>query len=132
VSKTQKLVGVSNYNVWQFIIKNIMQKDDLWELVENDAVASIQTDPKGDLVVQVDRATTTYLVRCKKRLLLIINLSISDALVAHVTNVTKLTMCWKILHDLFENNNMTRKILLKNKLNSLHLEEDGSVSDYLN
>ncbi len=109
-----------------------MQKDDLWELVENDAVASIQTDPKGDLVVQVDRATTTYLVRCKKRLLLIINLSISDALVAHVTNVTKLTMCWKILHDLFENNNMTRKILLKNKLNSLHLEEDGSVSDYLN
>ncbi len=41
-------------------------------------------------------------------------------------------MCWKILHDLFENNNTTRKILLKNKLNNFHLEEDGLVSDYLN
>jgi hypothetical protein len=33
---------------------------------------------------------------------------------------------------LFENNNTTRKILLKNKLNNFHLEEDGLVSDYLN
>jgi hypothetical protein len=44
-------VGVSNYNVWQFIIKNIMQKYYLWELVENDAVVYVQTDPKGGLVV---------------------------------------------------------------------------------
>ncbi len=36
----------------------------------------------------------------------------------------------EILHDMFENNT-TRNILLKNKLNSLHLEEDGSTSDYL-
>jgi hypothetical protein len=116
-------VGISNYNVWQFIIKNILQKDDLWELVENDAVAFVQIDPKGDLVVQIDQATMTNLVRHKKRVLSIINLFIGDALVAHVTNVTKLAMCWKILRDLFENNNRTRKILLKNKLNSLHLEE---------
>ncbi len=41
-------------------------------------------------------------------------------------------MLEKILHDLFENNNATRKILLKNKLNNFHLEEDGSMNDYLN
>jgi hypothetical protein len=41
-------------------------------------------------------------------------------------------MCWKILHDLFENNSTTKKILLKNKLNSFPLEEDGLVCDYLN
>jgi hypothetical protein len=56
VSETQKLVGVSNYNVWQFKIKNILQKDDLWELVENDAITSIHTDPKGGLVVQANQA----------------------------------------------------------------------------
>jgi len=131
VSKTQKLVGVSNYNVSQFKIKNILHKDDLWELVENDAIASVQTDPEGGLVVQANQATTADLVRHKKRALSIINLSKGDALVAHITNVTKSTMCWKILCDLFENNT-TRKILLKNNLNSFHFEEDGSVSDYLN
>jgi len=41
-------------------------------------------------------------------------------------------MCWKNFHDVFENNSMTRKILLKNKLNNLRLEEDGSMSGYLN
>jgi hypothetical protein len=118
--------------VWQFVIKNILQKDDLWELVENDVVVSVQIDPKGGHVVEVDQTTMADLVRCKKKSLLIINLSIGDALVAHVTNVTKLTMCWKVLHDLFQNNNTTRNIILKNKLNSLHLDKDGSVSDYLN
>ncbi len=118
--------------MWQFVIKNILQKDDLWELVENDVVVPVQIDPKGNHVVEVDQTTTADLVRCKKKSLLIIHLSIGDALVAHVTNVTKLTMCWKVLHELFQNNNTTRNIILKNKLNSLHLDEDGSMSDYLN
>jgi hypothetical protein len=38
--------------VWQFIIKIILQKDDLWELVENDVVVFVQINPKGGLVVQ--------------------------------------------------------------------------------
>ncbi len=41
-------------------------------------------------------------------------------------------MCLNFFHDLFENNGMTRNILLKNKLNSLCLEENGLVSDYFN
>ncbi len=116
---------------WQFKIKNILHKDDLWELVENDVVAFVQTDPEGGLVVQANQVATADLVRHKKRALSIINLSIDDALVANVTNVTKSTMCWKFFCDLFENNT-TRKIPLENKLKSFHLEEDGSVSDYLN
>jgi hypothetical protein len=56
-------VGVSNYNVWQFKIKNILQKDDMWELVENDAVAFVQTDLEGGLGVQANQATTADLVR---------------------------------------------------------------------
>jgi hypothetical protein len=82
-------------------------------LVENDVVVFVQINPKGGLVVQPNQTTTADLVRCKKKSLLIINLFIGDALVAHVTNVTKLAMCWKILHGLFENNNTTREILLK-------------------
>jgi hypothetical protein len=63
VSETQKLVGVSNYNVWQFKIKNILQKDDMWELVENDVVAFVQTDLEGGLGVQANQATMADLVR---------------------------------------------------------------------
>jgi len=63
VSETQKLVGVSNYNVWQFKIQNILQKDDMWELVENDVVAFVQTDLEGGLGVQANQATTADLVR---------------------------------------------------------------------
>ncbi len=76
--ETQKLVGVSNYNVWQFKIKNILQKDDLWKLVGNDVVAFVQIDPEGGLVVQVNQVAMADLVRHKKRTLSIINLSIGD------------------------------------------------------
>jgi hypothetical protein len=55
----------------------------LWELIENGIVVSIQTNLKGDLVVQVDQVAT----RKKKRSMSIINLSIGNhAFVAHVTN----------------------------------------------
>jgi hypothetical protein len=55
----------------------------LWELIENDAIVSIQTDLEGNLVVQVEQVTT----RQNKRALSIINLFIGDhTFVAHVTN----------------------------------------------
>jgi len=38
----------------------------------------------------------------------------------------------EFFHDLFENNTMTRKIFLKNKLNGLCFEENGLMNDYLN
>jgi hypothetical protein len=54
----------------------------LWEFPENDVVVFLCTRPKNSLVLQADQTTTTNLVRCKKRALLIINLFIGDALVA--------------------------------------------------
>jgi hypothetical protein len=55
----------------------------LWELIENDAIVSIQTDLEGNLVVQVNQVTN----RQNKITLSIINLSIGNhAFVAHVTN----------------------------------------------
>jgi hypothetical protein len=102
-----------------------LHKDDLLELVENDAVASVQINPEGGFIVQVNQ-TSADLVKCKRKALLIINLSIGDALVAYVTNVIELIRCSNFFCDLFENSSTTRNILLKNKLNSLYLEEDPS------
>jgi hypothetical protein len=50
VSDTAKLIGASNYNVWKFRIKNVLFKEDLWDLVEP-TVAPADTDAADDGVV---------------------------------------------------------------------------------
>jgi hypothetical protein len=56
VSETQKLVGVSNYNVWQLKISYKKM------IYGNDVVAFVQINPKGGLVVQVNQAAKADLI----------------------------------------------------------------------
>ena len=36
MSKITKLVGAANYSVWKFHIKNVLQKEEPWDIVNHD------------------------------------------------------------------------------------------------
>jgi hypothetical protein len=123
VSDTAKLIGASNYNVWKFRIKNVLFKEDLWDLVEP-TVAPADTDAADDGVVVQSAPSaiaTTILDRKKRRALAIICLSVKDEVIPHISNFTEPAGCWARLKELYDNNSTARKILLKNKLMNMRM-----------
>ena len=36
MAETTKLVGAANYSVWKFRIQDVLQKEDLWDVVNHD------------------------------------------------------------------------------------------------
>jgi hypothetical protein len=133
VSDTAKLIGASNYNVWKFRIKNVLFKEDLWDLVEP-TVAPADTDAADHGVVVQSAPSaiaTTILDRKKRRALAIICLSVKDEVIPHISNFTEPAGCWARLKELYDNNSTARKILLKNKLMNMRMQEDMPVADFL-
>ena len=137
ISESIKLTGTANYNTWKLRVRNILQKEDLLEFVNeepvNAAVAAPQVDAEdGEVVVNpADAEAALSLVKKRRRALSIICLSVSDAVIPHIENVDSPALCWNILQCLYENDSTARKLVLRNQLNNLHLEEDGLVSDYI-
>jgi transposase InsO family protein len=133
VSDTAKLSGASNYSVWKFRIKNVLIKEDLWDLVESITVPAGTDAAEDGVVVQSAPSTiaATILERKKKRALAIICLSVKDEVIPHVSNFTEPATCWARLKELYDNNSTARKILLKNKLMNMRMQEDMPVADFL-
>jgi hypothetical protein len=137
ISESIKLTGTANYSTWKFRVKNILQKEDLMEFVSEDQVNAAVTVPQvdaedGEAVKNpADAEAAQNLVKRRRRALSILYLSVSDAVIPHIKNVNSPTLCWNILCCLYENDSTARKLVLRNQLNNLRLEEYGSVSEYV-
>jgi hypothetical protein len=125
MSETTKLAGVSNYSVWRFRVKNILQKEDLWAVVEPPPLAPGTVVP----IETADQAVAR--VRREQKALSIICLSVRDEVIPNIVNEVSPVDCWRKLTALYENRSTSRKILLKNKLSSLRMAEDGQVAQFL-
>ena len=64
ITKVAKLEGAHNYSVWSFKVKNLLERENLWDLVSNLTLA----------IVGVDETTMLERERPKKKILSIINL----------------------------------------------------------
>jgi transposase InsO family protein len=137
ISESIKLTGAANYSTWKFRIRNILQKEDLLEFLSKDltaaAVAAVPVDADDGEAVEnpADAEAVATLTKRRNRALSIICLSVSDAVIPHIETVTSPSLCWTILKNLYESDSTARKIVLRNQLNSLRLEDDGSVAEFI-
>lgn len=58
-------------------------------------------------------------------------MSVKDNIIHHIANFDDALQAWKALHDLFDNKNAARTLLLLNQLHSTTIEEGSGVADYL-
>jgi hypothetical protein len=137
ISESIKLTWAAIYGTWKFKVKNILQKEDLLEFISEDpndvtaATLPVDVDDGEDVVDEADVEAASTLAKRHKRVLSFIYLSVSDVVIPYIKTVNSPTLCWNILRCLYESDSTARKIVLHNQLNSLQLEDDGSVSEYI-
>lgn len=121
IADSSKLEGIPNYSVWEFKVRSVLNRDDVWKLV----------DPPPGTVAPTDPAEIAALEIQKKKALTIIALSVKDNVIPYISHITEPDVCWKVLQDLYSNKTNSRKLLLKRKLTNLKMEEGTIVSQFL-
>jgi hypothetical protein len=121
VTEVAKLEGAHNYSVWSFKVKNLLERENLWDLVSNSTLAIVGDDETAALERE----------RLKKKALSIINLAVRDCVVPYILDIEDPTVCWERLKNLYATNNNARRMLLRRKLTNLKMEEGTMMSTFL-
>ena len=124
ISEVSKLSGSANYSVWKFRMRSLLQKEDLWHLVNPYEEHDVVVDDN----VGVAARDTPRLRFCA---MAVINLLVKEPVIPYIAELTELEEVWRTLKNLFESQGNARRLLLKSRLHALQLEEGGSVFDML-
>jgi hypothetical protein len=131
MGESSKLSGVANYSVWKFRIRNVLQKEDLWETVVPTLGQLVVTEEGGDAAGNQRTVTEAMQARRRQKALTILCLAVGDEVIPHIGEEQDPAKVWRIIKALYETGGNARRLLLKSTIQSLKLEEGGSVADFL-
>ena len=139
MAETTKLVGAANYSVWKFRIRNVLQKEDLWDVVNHDPTlgaivvvpAALPADANAAAIATARVEVNRQLARRQTRALAILCLSVRDEIIPHISEISDPAVVWATVKSLYQTSGNTRKLLLKSRLYNLKLEEGGSIAEFL-
>ena len=115
-----RLEGLSNYSPWKERIKLVLQVNKLWEFTKKEIKKPI--DPK-EMEIYED---------LDARMRLIILDGVRDALIPHLSENNNAHEMWMALHNLFQNKNEKRVLLLEDKwMSTKMLKGESVVSDLM-
>lgn len=121
IGEASKLEGIPNYAVWSFKLRNILNRDDIWRVV----------DPPAGTVAPTAQVDIDALQVLKNRALTLIALSVKDNVILYIANITEPDECWKVLKDLYASGSNSRKLLLRRKLSNLRMDEGAAIPEFL-
>lgn len=121
MSEASKLEGNPNYAVWSFKLKNLMNRDEMWKVVE----------PPPGTVAPTNPVDVAALQELKNRALSMIALSVKDNVIPHIASITEPDQCWLVLKNLYASGTNSRKLMLKRRLANLRMEEGSSMPEFL-
>ena len=124
MAETTKFVGVANYSVWKFCMRNVLQKEDLWDIfnhnpsLENIVVvpATLPTGVNAAALVAAHTEVNRQLTQHQTRALAILCLSVRDKIVPYINEHEDPAVVWTTLKSPYETSHNARRLLLKNKL----------------
>jgi hypothetical protein len=114
-----RLEGASNFCPWRERIGLVLEENGLWECVEGNIAAP--TDP----VQQVAHNKKDMKARR------IIVDGVKDHIIPHLSGKKTAKDMWEALVKLYQSNNQSRKMLLREKLRSMKMAKGESVVTYL-
>jgi hypothetical protein len=116
--EAQKLTG-DNYQTWKSRCKLLLMKENTWQYV----------DPTGTNPPVAGEADDIKQARIKA--LYSINMSCREDIFNSLSEVSYPRVAWNTLKDRFESSNNASRLMLLDKLNSVRLQEGGSVMEYI-
>ena len=114
VHETCKLSGDANYGSWNFILENILRREDMWRFSESRMSPDATEDER----------------KLRQRALSIINLSIHHSLHQYVRMFRDPYDVWHALKIRYASSSSSRKIMLLQKLLSLKMSEAQRMDEF--
>jgi hypothetical protein len=115
-----RLVGTSNWSPWKARIVFVLEDLELWDIVEAPMAVLTVTSPL--LLADFKRRNNKA-----KRILCD---SVKDHTIPHLTGKTYAYEMWISLCSLYENSNENWKLVLHDRLRSIRMLEDESVTSF--
>jgi hypothetical protein len=115
------LEGSSNYIAWKDMIEAVLEDNVLKEFIDKDV-------PKPTTTETANLDAWKKKVEKARRILLE---GVRDHIVSSLHGKAAPHAMWKVLTDLFQNNNNHRKLVLKDKLRNIKMEKGDSIPKYL-
>jgi hypothetical protein len=107
-----RLEGTSNFSAWRECIALVLEEQGLWEFVEGTAV--LPGDPTQQPI---------HLKKDVKSRRIIID-RVKDHIIPHLSRKKTTKDMWEALIKLYQSNNQSRKMLLKEKLESTKIARE--------
>jgi hypothetical protein len=115
------LEGSSNYIAWEERMEAVLKYNGLKDFIDRDVPKPIDTD-------------TTNLDAWQKKVAKVRRIlleGVRDHIVSSLHGKSTPHAMWKVLTDLFQNNNDHRKLALKDKFRKIKMEKGDSIPKYL-
>jgi hypothetical protein len=116
-----RLVGASNWSSWKVRMVFVLEDLELWDIVE--------------VVVPVIPATAPVLIaeyrKRNNKAKRTISDGIRDHIIPHISGKAHAYQMWAALTKLYESSNENRKMVLHDRLRSIRMLKDESVSSFL-
>jgi hypothetical protein len=116
-----RLAGASNWSSWKARMVFVLEDLELWDIVEAVVPAIPVTAPV--LVAEYRKRNN----KAKRT----ISDAVRDHIIPHVTGKAHAYQMWASLCSLYESSNENRKMVLHDRLRSIHMLKDESVSSFL-
>lgn len=121
-----KLKGLSNYYVWALKMRAVLRAEGQWAITEEE-----QSPTAFPVTIDGEALTEPQLKKKKMLAFRLLLLSVSDDLVDMIAEHSDPAKAWKTLKDQFHSGDQSQILTLMGQLQTLKMNEGGSVEDYL-
>ena len=113
--KIDKFTGRNSFSLWQIKMKALLKQQGLWAPLSGKKVEPVTTE----MEVTEEKAYSTIL------------LCLADEIIIEVSGVDAAADLWSKLESLYMTKSLTKKLLLKQRLFALRMQEGTQLQDHL-
>ena len=124
--ESDKLKGSSNYYVWALKMRATLRAEGQWNVTETE-----QKPDSYPVTIEGEAMTEIQLKRKKTLACRLLLMSVADDVVDLVAEHTDPAVAWKALKDQFNSGDQSQVLTLMSQLQSMRMQEGGSVEDYV-
>ena len=118
-----RLEGGANFSPWKARISLILEENELWDIVHGTT--------SNPVVVHADATDKAAFMKRDVRARRVILDAVMDHVILHISTKDHAFQMWTSLTNLYQSSNENRKMVLSEKLKSVHMGKGEGTASYL-